>query len=336
MSVLNNASNHVVLAKSNYRNSAVPTWVSSTQISLAYVVERANSNNCDIVSLTSLTLSTGTAGANGILTSPNLAGTVTYSSSSTTVTGSGTSFTTSFVVGDVIQVAGMGRQITSISSATSLTVNLVFGSSGSGASYQLGGVSPSCIYYLYAISKANGVSPALALCNRSVACGYSFPTNALPAGYSEYRELPFSLYLNASSNIYPFFVAEGWPYSPSIMYYQDHNNYSTTPLLLFSGNVTATSSAAQQAVNCSSVIPLTATKIFISCWKGTSNNRIAVSEPNGTSSTVLMMDMAYSTEGQICIVLGSPQVGQYQMYSMGGSCNVRMMVCDGYKVDGVV
>jgi hypothetical protein len=335
MTLTNNSSNHVVSAKANYRNSAIPIWVSSSQISMAYLVERANSDDCDITSQASLTLSTGTTGANGILASSSLAGTITYSNASTTVTGVGTSFTTNFVVGDVIQVtAGNARRITSISSATSLTVASAFNSSGAGASYNLGGKAPSCIYYLYAISKANGVSPAIALCNRSVACGYTFPTNALPTNYSEYRELPFSLYLDANSNIYPFFVAEGWPYAPTIMYQQDHLNHSTSPFQLYSGTVSATSSASQQVVNCAPIIPLTASKIIVSAWKGSSPDRIYIAEPSNLSSFTLI-DYTYTTIGQAIIVLGSPQTGQFQMYSTPSTSILTMLVCDGYKIDNV-
>lgn len=53
-------------------------------------------------------------------------GTGTLSSAGTTVTGTGTSFTTQLAVGDSIIVAGVSRQVTAIASNTSLTISSAF------------------------------------------------------------------------------------------------------------------------------------------------------------------------------------------------------------------
>lgn len=64
-----------------------------------------------------------------------LTGTVTKTASSTTLTGSGTSFTTELSVGQVISVPGTAaevRVVTAIGSNTSLTVNTAFANSAAG------------------------------------------------------------------------------------------------------------------------------------------------------------------------------------------------------------
>jgi hypothetical protein len=303
-----------------------------------YLVERAQSDNCDIISTSSLTLSTATTGANGILVSSNLAGTI--SSSGTSVTGTGTAFSSAFVVGDIIQATSSSgaRRITAIGSNTSLTVDAAFTTTLSGSTYKLGGKYKNTLYYLYAISKANGLNPAIALFNRSSAAGQAFTTANLPAGYSEYRELPFSLYLDASSNIFKFFVAEGWPYAPVIMYQQDHRNYASAVLKLYSGIVTTTSAASPLSINCSGVVPLTASKVLLTCWKDNTDYRIVLLEPTNTGVTncIDLIDTAYSTNSQVLAALGKGGARQFQIYSVTNtSNNISMIMCDGYLIDGV-
>ena len=77
----------------SYRNSAPPVWISSTQFSMNYLVERANTGDCNIYSSSPITVTTTNVGANGFLVSPTLTGTISVTSGSATVTGVGTSFT---------------------------------------------------------------------------------------------------------------------------------------------------------------------------------------------------------------------------------------------------
>lgn len=66
---------------------------------------------------------------------PTVAGTGTLSSSGTTVTGTGTAFTTQLQVGDYIVVGGVAKQVTVIASDTSLTTSTAFSPALSGAGF---------------------------------------------------------------------------------------------------------------------------------------------------------------------------------------------------------
>ena len=157
MSQSNNAANFTLLSTPQ-RNSALPKYSTTTSLTMAYLYERDQFNQCNMKSTSSLTLSISSTGAGGILTSANLAGTVSVSSSSTTVTGTGTTFTSSFIVGDVINTSSGAQPIVSITNDTTLTVNAVFTSTASGLTYTRGGLAPICGYFLYAIAKPYGVS----------------------------------------------------------------------------------------------------------------------------------------------------------------------------------
>lgn len=133
----------------------------------------------------------------GLLGSGSLAGTVANSASSTTVTGTGTSFTTDFQVGDTIYIndRSAARRITAIASNTSLTVESHFGTgSVTGSAYSRdGGKAPSTWYHLSLIRRSDtGVVDALYHVRWTPA--------ALPTGYDA-RVYLGSVLTDASSNI---------------------------------------------------------------------------------------------------------------------------------------
>ena len=199
-----------------------------------------------ITKSTATTVNIASSGLNGTAQSENLTGTVSVTSGSATVTGSGTTFTSDFQVGDVIAVSGaQNRRITTISSDTSLAVESNFSATVSGANFKRGGEAPSSWYYLYVIT--NGTTPGLILSTRNVAGGDAL--SDLPTDYDEARQLPFSLRNNDSSNILPFFVGSGWPYRPKIVY--RNYEYQTAPYAVLT-NGTATS---HTTVDLSSLIP---------------------------------------------------------------------------------
>ena len=63
-------------------------------------------------------------------------GTIAVSSTTTTITGTSSAFTSEYTVGDYLYVSGVTKRITSISSATSMTVDSVYGSTTSGLNHQ--------------------------------------------------------------------------------------------------------------------------------------------------------------------------------------------------------
>ena len=199
----------------SFHGSSIPIYVSSSQISMASILERSYDDTLDMIQTSSTTLSTASTGANGLLVSPSLSGTVAVTNGSGTVTGTGSTFTTDFQVGDVICVSGaQNRVVASITSNTQLTTATNFTSTLSGASYTRGGgVAPNAMFYLYAISSSSGSNAALALSCRSQGTGDTFPSVDLPSGYTEYRQLPMAFPTDSSGNLIPFDIYS-WPTAP--------------------------------------------------------------------------------------------------------------------------
>lgn len=139
-------------------------------------------------------------GANGQEVKTGLAGTI--STTTTALTGSGTSFLTDFAVGDVIQLtsgaqSGECRRITAIADNTNATLESAFGANQAGASYRRGGDAPNTWYAVHAIADSNGVNAAALL----LSTRRTSPT--LPTGYDVYGHIG-SVRLNASSQIVTF------------------------------------------------------------------------------------------------------------------------------------
>ena len=168
----------------NYLEQANAKYASSTTYTLAWFSARNSDDDGDIKKSTSTTIDISTTGLNGIAQSANQTGTI--SCSGTTVTGSGTSFTTVFVVGDVIYSVtdGTARRITVVGSNTSLTVESSWNITG-GTSFRRGGRAPNCTYLTYAIT--DGTTPGTILSTRSVADSETLVD--LPSGYTKYRQM---------------------------------------------------------------------------------------------------------------------------------------------------
>lgn len=139
-------------------------------------------------------------GANGQEIKTGLAGTI--STTTTALTGSGTSFLTDFAVGDVIQLtsgaqSGEARRITAIADNTNATLESAFGANQSGVTYRRGGDAPNTWYCAHAIADSAGVNAAaLLLSTRRT-------SPVLPSGYDLYGHMG-SVRLNASSQIVTF------------------------------------------------------------------------------------------------------------------------------------
>lgn len=155
-------------------NAAAPVYVSATTISMAYFNVSNSLNTGNIKKTTSSTIDLNTTGLNGIAqSSATLAGMVSLTSGSTTITGSGTTFLADFQLGDILYIPSLGYnfRITAIASDTSMTGHTTSGVTQSGLSYKRGGKATDTWYYLYAIT--DGTTSGLLVSNRNLALSQS-------------------------------------------------------------------------------------------------------------------------------------------------------------------
>jgi hypothetical protein len=206
-----------------YRGTAQPVYATAATFTVAYIRDRNSADDGDIVKTTSTTVDISAFGLNGVAQSALLGGTIgTGGASSATITGSGTAFSTDFMVGDVIWTASGARRITAIGSNVSLTVESAI-TLANGTGYKRGGEAPNTFYNLYAIT--NGTTLGLILSTRNVAGGETLVD--LPSGYNKSRQQPFTVKNDGSSNIVDFYVSHGWPYRPLVMYRVDYSAAGT-------------------------------------------------------------------------------------------------------------
>ncbi len=115
---------------------------------LSYVIDSMKVKNYEgsvIANKSNLTFDLSSQ--NVIPVSANLSGTV--STSTTTVTGAGTTFNSDFVVGDIITIGGVSRRIVSITSNTSLEIASALASEASSTTYLRGGLCDNTMYFAY-------------------------------------------------------------------------------------------------------------------------------------------------------------------------------------------
>ena len=314
MAIANSVNNSIL---TSYRNSASPVWISATQFSMNYLLERANTGSCNIYSSSPITVTTTNVGANGFLVSPTLTGTISVTSGSATVTGVGTSFTSTtlgFSVGDIISTGTQSRRITVITSNTSMTVSSNFTATQSAVTYKRGGTCNQSPYYLYAIAYANGTNPALALSTRSLSLGQVFPTADLPTSYTIYREMPFSIYLDSSGNLTKFIICEGWPYRPVILYDVGQSTLDTS-MLLYNGATTTT----MLTVNCYPFVPYTSSIALVNCLNTGPNGRGTLTLPLYATGEYDLNDNNDKVAVQARAFLNSANALQYLESQSGNS-----------------
>ncbi len=165
-------------ALQKYAVLAPPTWESTSSFSIDYG-HAANSDGDIIMGhLSPITISTTTNGLNGLACSEQSlglsGGTISVTSGSATVTGSGTAFKSDFIVGDFIGTAGgQGLRITAVTSDTSITVSSTFAATESGVGYYRGGFreTTTCGLNLYMVSDAVGGNVGYLLSTRNVLSG---------------------------------------------------------------------------------------------------------------------------------------------------------------------
>ena len=317
----------------SYRNSAPPVWISATQFSLSYLLERASTDDCNIFTANPITVTTTNVGANGFLVSPTLTGTISVTSGSATVTGVGTSFsntTLGFSVGDIISTGTQSRLITAIASNTSLTVSATFTTTQSAVTYKRGGTCLQSPYYLYAISYPDGTNAAVALSTRSLSLGQVFPTADLPSGYTKYREMPFSILLDTSGNLTKFIIFEGWPYRPVIIYDVGQSTVDTTSRI-FSG----TASTSWTSHSCYPFIPYTSSIALIQIWSNSGGGGTSVLKAPlyATGEYDVMGSAQYGVTPQVRAFLDNTSSFQFVNDATPNSMQIWVV---GYVVTNVV
>ena len=226
-----------------FQGSARAVYASTTTYTRATIHARDSGNTTDLRKTGSTTVDITTTGLNGLARSTsNLTGTIAYNNASATVTGTGTAFTTDYVVGDTIWdqtnsvVVGT---ISVIGSNTSITLAANFsGTNQTGASHRRGARAGLSWWYEYAIT--DGTTPGLILSNRNVAGGQTLVD--LPSGYTLSRQLPFAIRLNSSTTIMPFrHMPDGW------VFYLD----GSIDQVVLSGGTAVNATA----VSCTSYVP---------------------------------------------------------------------------------
>lgn len=162
-----------------YFNSGVPTKMSNTQFAISFVNCRDHLNTFNIVKNSQLIFDRSVVGVSGttggILSSPNattMPGTISVSSGGNTVTGSSTTFLTTFVKGDVFVTAGgQPRMVLNVASDTSMTVVSTFGATETTVAYSRNNSVTIVSSTLKAYVMSNGLDAILCGSYRSVVTG---------------------------------------------------------------------------------------------------------------------------------------------------------------------
>jgi len=165
-------------ALQKYAVFSPPTWASTTTFTIDAGYAADSTGSIIMGHGSQKTINISTTGLNGVADSNSSkgvsGGTVSVTSGSAAITGSGTTFTTDFIVGDFITTAGgQALRITTITNNTSMTAASNFSSTESGVSYRRGGVreTNSCGLNLYMVSDAVGNNVGYLLSTRNVLSG---------------------------------------------------------------------------------------------------------------------------------------------------------------------
>lgn len=181
---------------------------------------------------TSTTMTLHTSEANALAGTPKVDITTTTTGGQldpTYIIGKNTQFNTAgsnqLLVGDVIAVSGgQNRRIVTVSSNTLVIVESDTTTATNAVTHKRGGEAPNTWYYLYAAGDFGG-NTGFFLYTRNKAGGDAVPELL---GY-RYTQQAFAVRNDSAGNIIPFYVAEGWPYRPKIMYQVAYEPMGDTP-----------------------------------------------------------------------------------------------------------
>lgn len=253
-----------------YLHIARPVYTSTSTFSVANFKVKNSDDDDQITQNTSTLVNLGTTGINGIAQSDNLSGSAAIASGTSTVSGSGTSFNTDFVVGDVLCINDTSecRRVTLVSGSTSMTVESNWGSTDLASTYKRGGEAPNTWYNLYAID--DGTADGLILSTRNMANGDTLVD--LPSGYTKKRQIPFAVRNDSSSNLLKWIVSTGWPTMPMILW-QDVE-YSAIPQRVLNAGTATTFTA----VDLSAVVPPISKQVLL--------NAVLINAGNGVNAYI--------------------------------------------------
>lgn len=165
-------------ALAKYAVFSPPTWASTSTFTIDSGYAADSTGSIIMGHGTQKTVSIATAGLNGVADSNASkgvsGGTISVTNGSATITGSGTTFTTDFIVGDFITTAGgQALRIVTVTNNTSMTAASNFSVTESGVSYHRGGVreTNSCGLNLYMVSDVVGNNVGYLLSTRNVLSG---------------------------------------------------------------------------------------------------------------------------------------------------------------------
>ena len=303
-----------------YYYCANPVYVNSNQYTVANFAVRNSDDDGDISKQTSTTLDMSTTGINGIAQSSDLAGTITTASGSQTITGTGTSFLTDFIVGDVFWTPNFVSYVIGITNDTELTIEFTVPLVLSDINYRRGGEIPSEHYFVYAISKDEEADPGLILSTRNVAGGDALVD--LPSGYTKSRQLVFVLTNDASGNL----IQAIWN-GNSCHYYR------------FANQLTDGTATSYTDVNLSAYVPATSQLAYLNLSLrvgAVQTSRTASLRTNGESNQLTMIgcyvddtNLNSVNANQVQIVTDEDQLIEYQLSGNNASLTISVV---GYEV----
>jgi hypothetical protein len=304
---------------SGYLANSRPTYESATTLDVGVLYCRDRLDRINITKDTATTANFNVVGLNGVLQSANLAGTITVSNTGTSVTGVGTSFTTSFQVGDVLTTAGgNARRITAIASNTSMTIlaSTPWTTTETAVTYKRGGRAANTWYSLYATS--NGATAGLVLSTRNVAGGDALPD--LPAGYSLFRQFSFATRLDNSRSQLPF-VVSGSPQRSKVTYPSAYTAEVGSPYAVLD-NATGTATTWTTVDLSALVPPISQLAILYAYGSSVTGSSDASVRPAGDPNTGLIIirtnnGVTYAGPSTVQLSTNSQQQAEYIQSASG-------------------
>lgn len=306
-----------VLLPQRYLRSGNPVYQTVSQYVMPYVYARNAANTDNIIITSSRVLDLANVGVlNGIAQGDYLNGTI--DTSGVTVTGTGTSFATDFIAGDVIYAGTEGRRIVSISGDSTITLESAFATDLTGLSYKNGGLAPKTHYYIYALGDVT--TPGYVLSTRSTANNDTLIN--LPTGYStsNVRQLTHAITTDASGNVV-FAI------------------YSDNFVNILSPQVTTTvTTTSYVAVSTNLVVPKTANTAMVSLYlknEASSTNNITLS--NSLSGTFSTNHLYVSGNGEffntVPATLNASSKNLYMLVNKNTSGSMAKVAVQGYYVN---
>ncbi len=166
-------------------------------------------------------------------------------------------------------------------------------------------------YYVYAITDSTGVNSAAGLL--STVNESNTGSITLPSGYDKKRQLPMAVRNDGVSDFLNFYVAEGWPNRPKIMYNQPFTDAipgsNTDPTNVLNGG----SAATFTDIDCSAYIPPIATVGLFHCFSDWSSAHLSLRKDGETHIGKHVHQLANNTVNDVMIATSATQIIEYDV-----------------------